>query len=1085
MRVVNRFLPLIILSAALATAQFSSNIQGVIQDPTSSLIPNASVKLTNVETGVALEAHSNNAGYYRFSSLAPGDYELTVNAPGFQSRTLKVALTTGQVRDANVSLDVEGSTQSVQVSGEVELLDTAETRQQLTLRQDKVRDLPLLNNSIFSLLALAPGVVGVNGAPDNFNPEYFSGISANGRSAYGNSFNVDGLNVTSNITNGTANIGLNPESVGEVTIETNTFKAEQGLGSSIVVSITTKAGTNQYHGAGNYWFTNQDMRARTSLPFVARYNPFARQNVNGAFGGPIIKNKTFFFSSVEMLRSKDGAIGVETYESPEFVGWARANFPGTVGTKLLTENPIGGPVQTNVLRTAQQVLGADCGTAATANIPCDLPMVVQGSWSRSPYRNGLQYSFRGDQYLRGGNDRIYGSFIRTESENAALANRPTHNATSNRFVNAFQTSWTHMFSGAALNEFGFSGNKVQGEDGAGAPLRLPVFSVQGSTGVGPGFAGVFVQHNYNFREVFTWVRGSHTLKFGGTYYWGDDFAPFAGASGGAGSRPAFTYLNLLDLVRDQPFSGQMGAFDPVTGQPKEYIFGAKLNTIGAFVQDEWKIRPNLSLTASIRWDDFGNPTGIKGFQTTNLFVAPGQSYQDQFREAVIRPVDNMFPGRLNKNFSPRLGVAWSPGSGRNWVVRSGIGLYNDWITLGESVDRVNINPPNFVFPSFGVNLPLKLAPSIGTSDTFPFGFNLPPIPSPGLDARGGILGLQSNVGGLDPDLKTPRTVTWLAGVERQLPGRTVAGISYTGSYTWNGLVGTNFNRFAGDLLDGRLDRLNPSFGSMTYIINFNKIRYNGLTTSVRKDLGARGTIQGSYNLGRVTDYFQGGSRSVGFEGAVDPGQLGDRKADAAWDIRHRVSASGVYRFGTPFRAVPIVGQVLGGWELGTTAILQSGTPVNVANFNSFNPIRDANGAVTGFRPNSGDYNADGNNFDFPNWPGNLPQIYGREKFLGANAGQPAYNAADFTAPAPGVQGNLPRNYFRQQGVVNIDSSVIKNNRLPFLGEAGNLQLKFEFFNVINRVNLGGINGNTADFNFGRILSQGSPRTIQVGARLAF
>lgn len=138
---------------------------------------------------------------------------------------------------------------------------------------------------------MAPGVTGTNGAADNFNPEYFSGISANGRSSAGNTFNVDGLSVTSNITYGTSNLGLNPEAVQEVTIETNSFKAEQGIGSSIVVSYTTKSGTNQFHGAANYWYTNQDMRARTSLPFVARYAPFARQNVSGAFGGPIIKNK--------------------------------------------------------------------------------------------------------------------------------------------------------------------------------------------------------------------------------------------------------------------------------------------------------------------------------------------------------------------------------------------------------------------------------------------------------------------------------------------------------------------------------------------------------------------------------------------------------------------------------------------------------------------------------------------------------------------------------------------------------------------------------------------------------------------------
>ncbi|MEJ7609129.1 MAG: carboxypeptidase regulatory-like domain-containing protein, partial [Bryobacteraceae bacterium] len=462
MSVVYRFALISLVSCSYALGQFSSNVQGIVQDPTQAVVPNATLKLKNVDTGLTAETVTGSSGFYRFSSLPPGDYEISTEAAGFQTQTVTLALSTNQVRDLNIGLVVQGATQSVVVTTQAEVLDTAETRQQLTLRQDAVRDLPLLNNSIFSLLALAPGVTGVNGAPDNFNPEYFSGMSANGRSAYGNTFNVDGMNITSNITNGTANIGINPETVGEVTIETNTFKAEQGLGSSIVVSVTTKAGTNQFHGAGNYWFTNQDMRARTSLPFVARYNPFARQNVNGAFGGPVFKNKTFFFNSVEMLRSKDGVLGVETYESPEFVAFARSNFPNTIGTKLLVENPIRGPVQTNVLRTAQQVLGNECGTAAANNIPCDLPMVVQGSWSRSPYRNGLQYSFRGDQYLRDSKDRINVSFIRTESENASLSNRPTHNATQNRFVNAFQANWTHTFSADKLNELGFSFNKVQG-----------------------------------------------------------------------------------------------------------------------------------------------------------------------------------------------------------------------------------------------------------------------------------------------------------------------------------------------------------------------------------------------------------------------------------------------------------------------------------------------------------------------------------------------------------------------------------------------------------------------------------------------
>ena len=1070
-----------LLSALPLAAQFSSAVQGTVLDPSSASVPNAKVTLSSARTGISSEAQTNTGGFYRFSALAPGDYEIKVETAGFRTASVNLTLTTGQTRDLNLSLEVKSGGDTISVTGEAPVLDTAESRQQLTMDQKKIRDLPLLNNSIFSLLSLAPGVTGLNGASDNFNPEYFAGMSANGASPRGNTYNVDGLSITSNITNGTANMGVNPEAVEELTVETNTFKAEQGLGSSIVVSITTKAGTNQYHGAANYWFTNQDMRARTSLPFVPRYAPFKRNNLSGAFGGPIRKHRTFFFTAIELLRQTDAIASNETIESPEFVTWARANFPNTLGVKLLADYPASAvPVVTPNFRNAQQVIGNECGTPAAANIPCALPMLAQGTWNRAPARNGLQYNFRGDQYFRDGKDRVFGSFIRTESDNDNLVARPFFDNHSKRFVNAFQANYTHTFRPTLLNEFAVSGNRVQGFNGFDAKLRIPAINVAGSMGLGVG-GGLFVQNNWNWRDVLTWVKGSHSLKFGGNYFWGNDWADFPQGN----SRPTFNFNHLLDLVRDQPFSGSAASRDPLTGQLKRYRFGAKVNTLGMFVQDEWKVRSNLTLTLSLRYDDFGNPSGIQDFLYSNLIVAPGSNYADQFRNAKIQPQDAQFPGRLKNNWSPRFGFAWSPGKSRKWSVRGGAGLYYDWVTLGESIDRVNINPPNFLFPQVGQLLPIKPIFGVGTADTFPYGFTLPVIPSVGLDQRGGLAGVQTSVGGIDPGLKAPRTLNFLIGLERELPGRTVVGINYSGSLAANGLVGTDFNRVAGDLIDGRLDRINPSFGTMTYIVNSNSISYHALIASVRRSLGQRGSIQGSYTTSTTSDYYQGGSRSTGAGNVPEPSQLRSYRANSAFDVRHRVSASGVYRLGTPFKSNLVARNVLGGWEIGTTLIAQTGTPYWIVNNGGFNPFRDANGAITGFRPLSGDYNADGVNFDLPNVPSGLPSRFSRSSFLGNNGGRAAMNAADFTAPAVGTQGNSPRNAFRQQGVLQVDSSVIKNNRLPFLGESGNLQLKFEFFNVLNRVNLGGINGNVADPNFGRILGQGGPRSIQVGARIAF
>jgi Carboxypeptidase regulatory-like domain len=236
-------------------AQFSAAVQGSVLDPSQAAVPDAKVTLTNASTGITVETQTSSAGFYRFSSLAPGNYEVKAISAGFRAATISVVLSTGQTRDLNINLEVQSAGETVSVTAEATALDTAESRQQVTMEQKVLRDIPLLNNSIFGILSLAPGVTGLNGASDDFNPEYFANISANGASPRGNTYNVDGLSVTSNITNGTANLGVNPEAVAELTIETNTFKAEQGMGSSVVVSMTTKSGTNQFHGAGNYWFT--------------------------------------------------------------------------------------------------------------------------------------------------------------------------------------------------------------------------------------------------------------------------------------------------------------------------------------------------------------------------------------------------------------------------------------------------------------------------------------------------------------------------------------------------------------------------------------------------------------------------------------------------------------------------------------------------------------------------------------------------------------------------------------------------------------------------------------------------------------
>ena len=1061
--------------AGMGWAQFNSSIQGTVSDPSAAVIPKALVRLVNVQTGVSREVQTNDAGYYRFPSLPPGNYEVTVSGSGFQAKTISVPVTINESRDLDFAMQVQTSSSSIQVTGVAPTLDTAETRQQITLNQEIVRDMPLIGNSYFTILSLAPGVVGTNGATDNFNTEYPTTISANGRSAYGNSFTMDGVNTNSNITNGTSNIMMNPDAIQEITIETNSFKAEQGIGSSAMISIASKAGSNQFHGAGNYFFRDQDMQARTSLPFVAKYQPFTRQDVTGAFGGPVVKNKTFFFASVDMLRSKTASVSTITYESPQFVAWANQNFPGTVGTKLLNSYPITGAVQTGVAQTVQQALGgANCGTGSAANLPCDMPYTVLGTWSGAPFRNGLQYSFRGDQYIHA-NDRLYGSYVYSTNTAQSLANRGAFSYSILYHTQGVGANWTHTFSSHLLNEASFGLTYIFGGQMNGGLFSIPSISITNTAGEGQGTANTYSQKNYTWKDAVTWVRGTHTLKMGGTYFWGNDLNlnPF-------GNRPTFQYQNLLAFVQDQIYTGTYGTYDPLTGKPKIFDMGAKLTTEGLFVQDEWKVRPNLNLTASLRWDDFGNPVGVNGmtglsqFTMTDLYVAPGNTVDQQFTNAAIKVTSNgaQYNHRLDRNVSPRFGFAWSPHGSNKTSIRGGIGLYDDWVTLGESVDRVNFNPPNYLTVNFSQTLPIKppSAPLLGTNNSYSdfFGYSLPTFPATPLNSLGGLVGVSSSVGGVNPNLVPPRSLNYMIGIQRELPARLVVGATYSGSYAWDGLTGTDYNRYPLGLINGVQNRLNSSFGQMWYVTNTNVIHYNGMILTARKDLGTRGMIQGSYTLSHTRDLYDGGARSVSYDTSVDPRLISSLPADATFDIRQRVSASGVYRLPTPFDTNIVAKRVLGGWELSSTAILQSGTPYTIYNGNN--------------RAAGGDYNSDGYNYDFPNIPSGLPQIYPRSSFLGANAGQAVFNAAQFTAPTLGTQGDSPRNGFRNQGLINMDASMLKNNRLR---ENWNLQLKFEFFNVLNRVNLGTMTNNLGSSNFGKILSEGTPRIVQIGARLSF
>ena len=1073
------FFAAVFCCTTLCSAQttFSGNIQGVVSDPSGASVPGATVHLRNANTGVEQATATSTTGNYRFSSLAPGRYVVGVNAKGFKTIEENVTLETGETQGINLTLPLAGAAASVSVVAEAPPLDTDETRIQATLSSQTVRDLPSLNRNLWDVLSVAPGVVGAGthaagespgGGADNFGTQT-PDLSANGRSYTGNRVIIDGMDATSNVQNGNIVFAPPPDAVQEMALQPNSWDAENNLGSSLLIQVTTKSGTNQFHGSGSYLFTNQDLLARTVFT-PASYNPFKRQDLVGTFGGPVVKNKTFFFAYTEALWSTTSTgNSVLTFEAPQFVQWAQQNVPNTLGTKILQQNGPVGVVQSGVAETASQYFGASCGTAATANISCSLPVLVTGTSNLSPIYNGLQYGFRGDQYV-GAKDRIFGTYGNDGFTLGHPANRAgfsNHDIQSNWYT---QLDWTHTFTSNVLMETSIAANSVGGANGQGGTDNVPLINV---TGQNLGFTsswgpGEYRAHNYNWRDVLNWVHGAHTFKFGANGTHAVEFGNFTPVN----TRPTFQFNNLLDLVEDTPYSESVGAYNPLTGQAGLVLFSGQTNPWGLFVEDDWKARSNLSFTLSLRWDDLSNiypsgPAATSGV-SSNLILGSGSTVLQQVANATVRTVSNVFAHSIDNTWSPRVGFAWDPSKSGKWSIRGGVGVYHDWIALGQAVDEMRNNPPGVISPTFYSTTGIAPVFALANSPTYPFGYPLPAIPSESLNAAGGLNGVQATVWGLARNMTAPLAVNYVVGVEHQLPWQLVVGGSYSGSKSYNGLAGTDYNRFDGDLIQnsGKFVRPNSNFGTINYVSNIMNGSYNAMILTLRRTVGQRATFQTSYTLSHALSDINAGTRfdhDIGFN-VPDPSLYHQYYSDANWDVRNRFSFSAVYNLPGMHSGI---GRILtGGWEVTAISAIQSGTPFWV---------------YTSAPYPAGDYNADGVNYDIPNAPANYCSgSNGEGQYLAG-----LFPASIFTAPAPGTEGDLKRNSCRNPGMVEVDASVLKNNKIGWLGEAGNLQLRFDFVNVLNHPNLTGVDPNLTDATFARSTSTLLPRSIQLGARLSF
>ena len=1085
---VSRLAVALLLSAICAWAQFTSSLQGTVTDPSGAAVPGASVVLTNIASGVSAEIKTSAAGEYLFTSLAPGQYKVNVRAAGFAETNTTITLETAEPSNLPISLKVASAQQTLQVTGTAPTLDTADSRTQQTVVAQEVSELPLQGRTLFDLISFAPGVTGLGlltgGSPgsitDNYSPETQATVNANGRSYDGNKYFVDGLDVTSTVRSGVTNQSPNPESVQELSVQTNTFSVEFGQASSIVTQITTKSGTNQFHGAASDYYTSQQLWTRTEFT-SGSYLPFHIDDGFGSIGGPVWKNHTFFFASYEPTWSAVASTGSTTYEDPAFVAWAQQNFPNTIGTKLLSQYPPTGVATTGVVSTAQSIFPGTCGTPATANIPCSLNMVDSGTYDFSPPRTGKQWNVRGDQYWS--KDRLYGNYYHTSLFLGEPDPRLDMNSTEPENSHSYQFNETHTFSPNLLNEAAFGMVKIEGIGQATGVFHVPNVSIVGvGDGLGVGWAdGDFIQHNYHWRDMVSYTHAKHTLKFGGEYSYSiveSKFAP-------VGNLPSFTFESLLDLVEDQPYSEGGLIYNPLTGQPGVYDFGWKARNMGLFVQDQWRVHPGLTLNFGIRWDldenPYADPAYSKYFANSNFFLGAGATFQQQVANGGIRPTHYAY-GASPESLSPRLGFAWDPTGKGLWTIRGGIGVYHDMVTTGDFGNITGSNPPSYVEPTFYATSATKPIFALGTSDKYPFGYPFPPIPAGTLNSQGGIVGIQSTAAGWDAALRADDTYNYTLALERQLAGKLVATVAYSGSRTTGLPVGhdltyqftnNDVNRFAGDLIENLnvLTRLNHSFGAINYYWNGASSNYKALILSLTGHLGSHGVFQASYTR---SSWWSLGAQYP------DASNISQYWGPDDYAVPNRVSLMETLQLPRLQNFNPFVRRVLGGWELPGTLILQSGMPFNVYTSAPFEPIFNAAGtAVIGMAPGSGDYNADGYDYDFPNIPSTG---YSHSNSRGAYLTTGLWPASAFGVPTMGTEGNELENRFRGPGFANVDLGILKSTPIT---ERVNLQLRFEFFNIFNRPNLNGLVSDVSNPLFGLATGTFNPRYLQIGAKISF
>ena len=1100
---LGRSLGMLLAVASVALAQGTGEITGTITDATGGVVPGVSVSVTNVATGAARHATSNEAGVYSVPALPPATYTVVVELQGFQTQTRRnLELQVQQVARADFELETGAVKESVEVTGGAALLATEDSTVGQVIDNKRIVELPLNGRSYLQLAALTPGV-NINSSPSAGATDFQGGhrsrqqITINGQRGQFNHYTLDGIENTDPNFN-TYILLPSVDALQEFKVQSATYPSEFGYGVT-QINVTTKSGTNQLRGSLFEYHRNEAFDAKNFFDSkVDPIPPFERNQFGGTVGGPVLRNKLFFFANYEGLR-EDKAL--TALGNVPLAALRAGNFAG--------RNPIYDPAprvqQPDGTITAQQFpnnqIPANRMDAKALTAMEQFWPTANRTGTGSNYLNTEARKANTDQWL-GRADLVqsdaiswYGRFSWAKDREYQPAAFPGLGTWTNSRPDQLLVGNTWVVGPSLVNtaRFGWSrfDNTVVGthsyvEDINGQLLQisglnlsgdpafwgLPTFGVTGYTGFGDR-TNIYLTHNNIFEvaDDLSWVFGKHVTKFGVSskliHYnqLGNQFALGGFDFDGTATQNPASRVGTGDAMADFLLGIPSQSYTAV--QPAD----AKLRSTywGFYVGDSWRLSPRLTIDLGVRYeylppfrdinDQSVNITGIgtanpilvrASNQGNNLDPYAGQAVR--FTRATLVRDGRLGAGLVQpdrNNWAPRVGLAYS--ASQNTVVRAGFGVFYNMIDLGNSIfdmartlAGLRRDFPNTSFP----NLQLTTSP-----------FNSAVSGSTVALAQPLILGNSET-------MKNSSVNQWSLNVQRAVGAQLVIDVGYVGSSSHNLKKITGFNN--PEPGPGSIDARRPyqQFGWIQYPDSIGRGNYHALQLKVERRLHNGFTVLSAYTFGKALDDTSGVRPGAGDTLFVNNPSCNTtcEYARSSYDVRHRSVTSALVelpfgrgrRFGDGMPAV--LDAVVGNWRLGGILTLESGSPVTP------NAGRDTTniGVGAGNRPNVvGDPNLPSNERTVDRW----------------------FRTEAFAQPPLFTFGNAGRNIVEGPGIINVDMSLSKRIAV---GDVRNLEFRAEVFNAANHPIWGLPNVNLSSAAYGRITSTRiDSRQIQLALRFTF